>query len=68
MSTPATTDRCTCAWHVGMRDPEPGCPVDHDRRTPLFQYTGQIDGKAIRVDVVWDGFEPRLKWSTHDPA
>lgn len=25
----ANTERCTCAWHMGMRDPEPGCAFDH---------------------------------------
>ncbi|WP_336698257.1 hypothetical protein [Curtobacterium sp. USHLN213] len=45
-----------------------GRPNGTTRHLPLFQYTGQIDGLAIRVDVVWDGSEPIMKWSTHDPA
>lgn len=43
-------------------------PNGTTRHVPLFQYTGQIDGEALRVDVIWDGSKPIMKWSSHDPA
>lgn len=48
----AMSETCTCAWHMGMRDPDPGCTYDHakpQRDKVTWSWDNEVNMGYLRI-------------------